>query len=50
MLIRSDADSARYARFVVGIFDMKFRRLVTPTPEWLHALDFSDRYQAQGTP
>lgn len=49
-LIKPSGDVACEATFVVGLFDLKSRRLILPTPEWLHALDFSDRYQPKGTP
>lgn len=48
-LINASGNVACEATFVVGLFDLKSRRLVPPTPEWLHALDFSDRYQPKAT-
>jgi len=49
-LVNAAGDVACEATFVVGLFDLKSRRLVPPTPDWLHALDFSERYQPKGTP
>lgn len=44
-IVKASGEVACEASFIVGLFDMKSRRLVPPTPEWLKALDFADRYQ-----
>lgn len=35
-------------RFVCGLFDLKSRRLLAPTPEWLHALGMGGEAAAHG--
>ncbi|MBL7542289.1 MAG: thioesterase family protein [Bdellovibrionaceae bacterium] len=37
-MYKSNGDQAAELRVVLGLFDMKTRRLIEPTPEWLAAL------------
>ena len=40
-MIKSDGSVAAEAVFVVGFFDLKARKLILPSPEWLKAIDWS---------
>lgn len=37
-MINADGEEACLADFVIGLFDMRARRLIEPTPEWLKAI------------
>ncbi|MES2529307.1 MAG: acyl-CoA thioesterase [Bdellovibrionota bacterium] len=37
-MYKSDGKIASEAEFTVGLFDMKERKLIDATPEWLHAI------------
>lgn len=40
--IKNEAgDLHSIAEFTIGLFDIRARRLITPTPEWLHAVGFT---------
>ncbi len=38
IMYKSDGKIASEAKFTVGLFDMKERKLTEGTPEWLHAV------------
>ena len=38
VILREDGKAACTAEFVFGLFDLKLRKLIDPTPEWLKAL------------
>jgi thioesterase-3 len=38
VMTRADGTTACTAEFVIGLFDLKARKLVKPTPEWLRAV------------
>ena len=40
-MLREDGTVASEAHFTFGLFDLKTRRLVEPTPEWLRAAGWS---------
>ena len=40
-MLNEKAELCCEATFVVGLFDMQARKLLLPTPEWLHALGLS---------
>lgn len=37
-MINSKGEVASEARFTIGFFDLQARKLILPTPEWLHAI------------
>jgi thioesterase III len=37
-MVRQDGDEACVAEITFGLFDMKARKLIPPTPEWLKAI------------
>lgn len=37
-LVKEDGELAAEASFVMGCFDLKQRKLITPTPQWLSAI------------
>ena len=39
-MIKEDGAVASEATFVVGFFDLKARKLIEPSPEWLKAIDW----------
>lgn len=39
-MIKADGSVASEAIFVVGFFDLKARKLIEPSPEWLKAIDW----------
>jgi acyl-CoA thioester hydrolase len=41
-IIKEDGTVASEALFIGGLFDLKERRLVNPTPEWLQALGLKE--------
>jgi YbgC/YbaW family acyl-CoA thioester hydrolase len=41
VMVNEKGEEACLAEFVSGLFDMKTRRLVDPTPEWLKAIGLS---------
>lgn len=41
VMINPQGEEACVADFVIGLFDLKARRLIEPTPEWRHALGLS---------
>jgi thioesterase III len=45
-MLRADGTAACTAEFVIGLFDLKTRRLVKPTPEWLRAVGMEDLGEA----
>lgn len=40
-MIKSDGSLAAEAVFVVGFFDLRERKLIPPSPEWLKAINWS---------
>lgn len=38
VMLRADGEIASTAEFVFGLFDLKARKLLRPTPEWLRAV------------
>ncbi len=44
-LVKASGDVACEASFILALFDLKSRRLVVPTTEWLQAVDFVEGYQ-----
>jgi acyl-CoA thioester hydrolase len=38
VMVRADGQTACTAEFVMALFDLKCRRLISPTPEWLRAV------------
>lgn len=38
VMVREDGKAACTAEFVFGLFDLKARKLIDPTPEWLKAI------------
>jgi thioesterase III len=38
VMVRADGRAACSAEFVVGLFDLKTRKLIKPTPQWLRAV------------
>lgn len=49
-LFKASGEVACQATFVIGLFDLKSRRLIAPTPEWLDALDFTESYRPKAEP
>jgi len=41
-IIKSHEELAAEAKVVFGLFDMQKRKLIAPTPEWLHAIGASE--------
>lgn len=41
-MVNGKGDVCCEARFVFGLFDLKARKLIPPTPEWLKAIGLSD--------
>ena len=37
-MVKEDGSLASEAEFVIGLFDLKARKLIDPTPEWLNAI------------
>jgi acyl-CoA thioester hydrolase len=42
VMINAKGEEACRAEFTCGLFDLKARRLISPTPEWLHALGLGE--------
>jgi acyl-CoA thioester hydrolase len=42
-----DGTAACSAMFVIGLFDLKARKLVRPTPEWLRAVGPSESAEVE---
>ena len=38
VIVRADGKIACSAEFVIGLFDLKTRKLIKPTPQWLRAV------------
>jgi thioesterase-3 len=38
IMVRADGKPSCTAEFTIALFDMKARKLITPTPEWLKAV------------
>ena len=38
VMVKSNGEAACTAEFTMGLFDLKARRLIEPTPEWLSAI------------
>lgn len=49
-LVKSSGEVACKASFILGLFDLSSRRLIPPTPEWLHAIDFERGYRPKAAP
>jgi acyl-CoA thioesterase FadM len=41
ILLNSKGEEACVAVFTFGLFDLKERKLILPTPKWLHAIDMA---------
>ena len=41
-IIKADGDVACEAVFTIGLFDLERRKLIEPTPAWLHAIGMTD--------
>lgn len=42
VMVNEKGEEACIADFVIGLFDMKSRRLIEPTPKWRHAIGLVD--------
>jgi acyl-CoA thioester hydrolase len=40
VMVKSDGKVAAEAEFIIGYFDMRERKLITPTQEWLKIIGF----------